>query len=95
VMVSALATVYSIEGKDEDETAGALSDILRSQWSVATAVSLMVWYILACQCLSTLAVTRRETNSWRWPLFMLGYMTALAYVASFLTYRIALWAGLG
>jgi ferrous iron transport protein B len=54
-----------------------------------------MWYILAPQCLSTLAVTRRETNSWRWPAFMLLYMTSLAYLFSFLTYRAALWAGLG
>lgn len=95
VMVSALATVYAIEGKDDDATTGALSEVLKSQWSVATALSLMVWYILACQCLSTLAVTRRETNSWTWPAFMLGYMTALAYGASFLTYNIAQFMGLG
>ncbi len=95
VMVSALATVYAIEAADEDATATALSDILKSQWTVATALSLMVWYIIALQCLSTLAVARRETNSWRWPLFMLAYMTGLAYVASFATYQIALWAGLG
>lgn len=95
VMVSALATVYAIEGKDDEAKAGALGDVLKSQWSVATALSLMVWYILACQCLSTLAVTRRETNSWGWPAFMLGYMTALAYVASFITYNIARFAGLG
>lgn len=95
VMVSALATVYAIEGKDDEATTGALTDVLKKQWSTATALSLMVWYILACQCLSTLAVTRRETNSWRWPAFMLGYMTALAYAASFLTYTIARFAGLG
>jgi ferrous iron transport protein B len=95
VMVSALATVYAIEGKDEEASTAALSDVLKSQWSVATALSLMVWYILACQCLSTLAVTRRETNSWRWPIFMLVYMTALAYLGSFATYHVARWAGLG
>jgi len=95
VMVSALATVYAIEAKDEDATAVALSDVLKKEWSIATALSLMVWYILAMQCLSTLAVARRETNSWRWPLFMLAYMTALAYLASFATYHIARSAGLG
>ena len=94
-MVSALATVYAVEGKDEEATAGALSEILKKNWSTATALSLMVWYIIAMQCLSTLAVAKRETNSWRWPLFMLGYMTSLAYFASFVTYRIALLAGLG
>jgi ferrous iron transport protein B len=95
VMVSALATVYAIEGKDDEATSTALADVLKSQWTLPTALSLMVWYILAMQCLSTLAVVRRETNSWRWPLFMLTYMTGLAYIASFATYRIAIWAGLG
>jgi ferrous iron transport protein B len=50
-------------------------------------ISLMIYFVLACQCMSTLAVVRRETNSWRWPLFMLGYMTALAWVASFAVYQ--------
>ncbi len=95
VMVSALATVYAIQAEDEEAATGALSDILKSQWTTATAISLMVWYVIALQCLSTLAVARRETNSWRWPMFMLAYMTALAYAASFVAYRLALWAGLG
>lgn len=95
VMVSALATVYAVEGKNDDETSIALAEVLKKNWSIATALSLMVWYILAMQCLSTLAVTRRETNSWRWPAFMLAYMTALAYVASFATYHLARYAGLG
>jgi ferrous iron transport protein B len=99
VMVSALATVYAIEANEaaggEEGQAEALGAILAKGWSVATALSLLMWYILAPQCLSTLAVTRRETNSWRWPAFMLLYMTSLAYLFSFLTYRAALWAGLG
>jgi ferrous iron transport protein B len=48
---------------------------------------MMVFFVLACQCMSTLAVVRRETNSWRWPLFMVGYMLVLAYIASFITYQ--------
>ncbi len=95
VMVSALATVYAVEGKDENSTTEALSEILRKNWTMATALSLMVYFILSMQCLSTLAVTRRETNSWRWPAFMLFYMTTLAYTASFVTYHAAIWAGLG
>jgi ferrous iron transport protein B len=95
VMVSALATVYAIENQDEEKTANALSDVLKSQWSVATALSLLVWYIIALQCLSTVAVTKRETNSWRWPLFMVGYLTVLAYGLSWATYRIAIYFGLG
>jgi len=98
VMVSALATVYAIEANEqtgEDGVTEALTGVLARSWSIATALSLLVWYILACQCLSTLAVTKRETNSWRWPIFMLAYMTVLAYVCSFVTYRVAIWAGLG
>lgn len=87
VMVSALGTVYAIEGTDE-EVQHALKDRLVSSWSLATALSLIIWYIFAPQCLSTLAVVRRETNSWRWPLFMLFYMTALAYLASFSGYQL-------
>jgi ferrous iron transport protein B len=105
VMVGALGTVYAVEKRasegggaegDADEAfAHTLGDRLAKDWSVATALSLLVWYIIALQCLSTLAVTRRETNSWKWPAVMFGYMTALAYVAAFVTYRAALWAGLG
>ena len=94
VMVSALATVYAVEGKDKDSTAEALGETLRKNWTLPTALSLMVYFILSMQCLSTLAVTRRETNSWRWPAFMLFYMTALAYGASFVTYHVAQWMGL-
>jgi ferrous iron transport protein B len=93
VMIGALATVYSIENQTEEKLKIVLSDKLIQDWSLATALSLIVWYVLACQCLSTLAVTRRETNSWRWPIVMLLYMTTLAYAGSFLTYRITLWLG--
>ena len=88
VMVSALATVYSVEGKDEEETSSALGEVLKSNWSLATAMSLLVWYIIACQCLSTIAVVKRETNSWRWPIFMLVYLTVLAYLGSFFTFQV-------
>jgi ferrous iron transport protein B len=99
VMVSALGTVYSIEsaeqpGEPEDEDSrlqNQLAPRLVSQWSLATALSLLIWYVFAPQCISTLAVTRRETNSWRWPLFMFTYLTGLAYSASFLTYRLVTW----
>lgn len=95
VMVSSLATVYAVESSDEGHLAKVLGDRLSQDWTLATALSLLVWYILASQCLSTLAVTKRETNSWRWPLFMLGYMTALAYVCSFITYQSAVKMGWG
>lgn len=98
VMVGSLATVYAVAGKGdgkEDAVSHILSERLASDWSLATALSLLVWYVLACQCLSTLAVTRRETNSWRWPALMLFYMTGLAYLGSFFTYQIAVRMGLG
>jgi ferrous iron transport protein B len=56
-------------------------------WTPLVALSLMVFFLLACQCMSTVAIVRRETNSWRWPLFMVGYMFVLAYVASLVTYQ--------
>ncbi|SFV06695.1 ferrous iron transporter B [Pseudoduganella namucuonensis] len=89
VAVGALGTVYALS-QTGDELATQLEPILSQTWSMATALSLMAWYVFAPQCLSTLSVVRRETNSIRYPLMMAGYMFALAYVASFLTYRIAL-----
>ena len=95
VMVSALATVYAVEGGEEEAQARALEGVLATSWSLATALALLVWYVLAPQCISTLAVVRRETNSWKWPLVVLFYLTALAYIGSWLTYRAALALGLG
>jgi ferrous iron transport protein B len=69
--------------------------MIAQQWSLATAFSLLAWYVFAPQCLSTLAAVRRETNSWRYPLIMAGYLLGLAYSASFVTYRVALWLGGG
>ncbi len=94
VAVSALATVYALSAGDD--TAGQLlTPIIASQWSLATALSLLVWYIFAPQCLSTLATVKRETGRWRDALFMAGYLFALAYLASFVTYRVALMLGAG
>ena len=90
VAVGALGTVYALSANAE-ETAKALSPLIEQSWSQATAYSLLAWYVFAPQCLSTLAVVRRETNSWRYPVLMAGYLFALAYVASFITYRITLW----
>lgn len=87
VAVGALGTVYSLSGGDD--VAGQLEPIIASTWSLATACSLLAWYVFAPQCLSTLAVVKRETNSWRYPLIMAGYLFALAYLASFITYRVA------
>ncbi len=85
VAVSALATVYALSGQEE-----GLQAVVASQWSLATALSLLAWYVFAPMCLSTLATVRRETGSWRHVAIMAGYLFALAYVASFLTYRITL-----
>ncbi len=94
VAVGALGTVYAMSAASQD-VAGALQPILARGWSVATGLSLLAWYIFAPQCLSTLAVVRRETNSWRYPALMAGYLFVLSYMTSFITYRAALAAGLG
>ena len=92
VAVAALGTVYAMSAAGND-VAGQLQPVIASSWSLATACSLLVWYVFAPQCLSTLAVVKRETNSWKYPLIMAGYLFALAYVAAFITYRVvAAWA---
>jgi len=93
VAVGALGTVYSLSAGG-DSTADALSPVIAQGWSLATAYSLLAWYVFAPQCISTLAVVRRETNSWRYPLLMACYLFVLAYVAAFATYRFTL-AGSG
>lgn len=87
VAVGALGTVYALSSTGE-ETAQALSPIIAQSWSVATAYSLLAWYVFAPQCISTLVVVKRETNSWRYPLMMAAYLFALAYIASFITFRL-------
>ncbi len=89
VAVGALGTVYALSQTGE-ELASSLTPIIAGTWALPTALSLLAWYVFAPQCMSTLSVVRRETNSIRYPLMMAGYMFALAYTASFLTYRIAL-----
>ena len=95
VAVSAIATVYSIDSPDERAGAQKLQDNLHRRWSLATALAFLAWFVFAPQCISTIAVTRRETNGWRWPLFMVTYLFALAYLAAGATYWIAVAAGLG
>jgi ferrous iron transport protein B len=90
VAVAALGTVYSLSATGDD-VAGALDPLIRASWSLPTALSLLAWYVFAPQCLSTLATVKRETNSWRYPLIMAGYLFALAYAASFVTYNVAVW----
>jgi ferrous iron transport protein B len=93
VAVAALGTVYAIEGGKE--AAAQIGQVLATKWSVATALSLLAWYIFAPQCASTLAVIRRETGSWKWMAVTFGYMLALAYAASLVTYNIAVALGAG
>ena len=94
VLVSTLSIIYNV-GKDENEESETLIAAVRDakddngkpSWTPLTALTLMVFFVLAMQCMSTLAVVRRETNSWIWPIFMLVYMTGFAYIAAFLTYQ--------
>ena len=92
VAVGALGTVYSMSAAG-DSVADALSPVIAKGWSMATAFSLLAWYVFAPQCISTLAVVKRETNSWRYPIIMAAYLFALAYIAAFVTYRVTLWLG--
>lgn len=89
VAVGALGTVYALSASGSD-VSGALTPLIAHSWSLPTALSLLAWYVFAPQCLSTLVTVKRETNSWRYPLIMAGYLFALAYAASFITYRAAL-----
>ena len=90
VVVGALGTVYSLSAAG-DAVAESLAPVIAHTWSLATAYSLLAWFVFAPQCISTLAAVKRETNSWRYPALMAGYMFALAYGAAFLTYRATLW----
>ncbi len=88
VAVGALGTVYSLSG-NEDAVASSLATVLQTAWTLPTALAFLAWYIFAPQCLSTLAVARRETNSWGWTVFMFGYLFALAYIAAGATYWVS------
>ena len=88
VAVSALGTVYAMSGSDT-AVASHLGPLIAQQWPLATALSLLVWYVFAPQCMSTLAVIRRETNSWRNVAVAAGYLFGLAYVASLITFQVA------
>jgi ferrous iron transport protein B len=91
VAVSALGTVYAIQGADLN---AGLRQVLAHAWSLPTALAFLAWYVYAPQCLASLAVARRETNSWRWTALIITYLFALAYVAAGATYWLASWAGL-
>jgi ferrous iron transport protein B len=93
VAVASLGTVYAIAGGKD--VAAQIGQTLAGQWSLATALSLLVWYIFAPQCASTLAVIKRETGSWRWMVITFAYMLGLAYAGSFITYNVAVALGAG
>jgi len=93
-IISTLSVVYNAGDDSEKESTslvGAMREARRADgsrvWTPLVGISLMVFFVLACQCMSTVAIVRRETNSWRWPLFMVGYMLVLAYVASLVTFQ--------
>lgn len=90
VAVGALGTVYAIQGANEEN----LAEVLRQAWSMPTALAFLAWYIYAPQCLASLSVARRETNSWRWTAVIVVYLFALAYAAAGSTYWTARWVGL-
>lgn len=104
-IVSTLSVVYNVgdESANKKGSTHSLTEAMARAkrpdgspvWTPLVAVSLMVFFVLACQCMSTLAIVRRETNSWRWPIFMLSYMMVLAYVASLVTYQGGKLMGLG
>ena len=94
VAVSSLATTYAVDAEDEAETEQALRGQIAARWSLPTALAFLAWFIFAPQCLSTIAVARRETNGWKWPVVMVGYLFALAYVFAGLTFWAASALGL-
>ena len=94
VAVASLATTYAVGSGDDAATVGKLSDQLKQQWSLPTALAFLAWFVFAPQCMSTIAVTRRETNGWKWPAFMLLYLFVLAYIFAGITYWSAVALGL-
>ena len=91
VAVSSLATIYALSDTVGGEQLGA---ILQSDWSLPTALAFLAWFVFAPQCLSTLAVMKKETNGWKWPVFAFIYLIVLAYIAAGITYHISKGAGL-
>jgi ferrous iron transport protein B len=91
VAVSSLATIYAVAEADVDAKMGA---IIAANWSLPTALAFLAWFVFAPQCLSTFAIIRKETNSWKWPLFAFGYLFVLAYLAAGVTFHTATAFGL-
>ena len=94
VAVSALATTYAVEGADEEAEAQGLIPRLQAGWSLPTALAFLAWFVFAPQCISTIAVAKRETNGWKWPAFMVAYLFGLAYISAGITYWSAVALGL-
>ncbi len=92
VFVGTMATLYSVEAKDNNTLKEKMQSAVREDgtkvYTLPAALSLMVFYVLAMQCMSTLAVVKRETRSWKWPVIQFAYMTGLAYLMSFIVYRL-------
>ena len=94
VAVSSLATTYAVDASDDEQGARRLGSQLKAHWTLPMALAFLAWFVFAPQCMSTIAVTRRETNGWTWPAFMLAYLFALAYLAAGVTFWAATAAGL-
>ncbi|MGB3740029.1 MAG: ferrous iron transporter B [Pontixanthobacter sp.] len=94
VAVASLATTYAVDSDDEAETEDALRDQIAARWSLPTALAFLAWFVFAPQCISTIAVAKRETNGWKWPVVMLVYLFGLAYIFAGITYWAALALGL-
>src|SRR3546814_8766426 len=94
VAVAAIGTVYAIDDPDAPSGQSSMIENLRKRWTLPTALAFLMWFVFAPQCISTIAITRRETNGWKWPAFMVGYLFVLAYIASGATYWIASAIGL-
>ena len=92
--VAAIGTIYAIDNADDDSGKASIQEQLQKHWSLPSALAYLMWFVFAPQCISTIAVTRRETNGWKWPAFMIGYLFALAYVAAGITYWSAIALGL-
>ncbi|WP_375404342.1 ferrous iron transporter B [uncultured Sphingomonas sp.] len=94
VAVAAIGTVYAVDNPEGASGARTIRDNLRTRWSLPTALAFLMWFVFAPQCISTIAVARRETNGWKWPAFMVGYLFATAYVMAGITYWSAVAFGL-
>jgi ferrous iron transport protein B len=103
MFVSTMGTIYNIQSEDNAATMSLKEQMQRdidpltgrALFSPLTGVSLMIFYVLSMQCISTVAVMRRETNGWKWPMFQIAYMTAMAYIATFAVHGIGVFLGIG